>query len=177
MKANGPPLTLWMAVPILLSIGVGPASAVPVFSRKYQTSCMTCHTVFPKLNPFGEAFRLNGYRLPAQTEDQIKEKPVSLGADAYKRLWPKMVYPSDLPGGAPFALNMKMAMLYVLVFALSILCLSGWASIAPYGASKVNNGGPHGLSEIVYAYVSGTGNNGSAFAGLSGTTTSSSRRR
>src|SRR5437773_5036619 len=34
MKANGPPLTLWMAVPILLSIGVGPASAVPVFSRK-----------------------------------------------------------------------------------------------------------------------------------------------
>ena len=113
MSANAPrSLAPWMAVPIVLSIGVGPASAVPVFSRKYQTSCMTCHAVFPKLNPFGEAFRLNGYRLPAQTEDQIKEKPVSLGADAYKRLWPKMVYPSDLPGGAPFALNMKMAMLY-----------------------------------------------------------------
>jgi K+-transporting ATPase ATPase A chain len=62
--------------------------------------------------------------------------------------------------------DVKMAMLYVLVFALSILCLSGWASVAPYGASKVNNGGPHGLSEIVYAYVSGTGNNGSAFNGL-----------
>jgi len=88
------------------------ASAVPIFSRKYQTSCMTCHTVFPKLNPYGEAFRLNGYRLPAQTEEQIKEKPVSLGSDAYKKLWPKMVYPSDLPGGAPFALNVKMASLY-----------------------------------------------------------------
>lgn len=62
--------------------------------------------------------------------------------------------------------DVKMAMLYVLVFALSILCFSAWASIAPYGASTVNNGGPHGLSEIVYAYVSSTGNNGSAFNGL-----------
>jgi K+-transporting ATPase ATPase A chain len=62
--------------------------------------------------------------------------------------------------------DVKMAMLYVLVFALSILCFSAWSSIAPYGASKVNNGGPHGLSEIVYAYVSATGNNGSAFNGL-----------
>src|SRR4029453_5100214 len=62
--------------------------------------------------------------------------------------------------------DVKMAMLYVLVFALSILCLSAWASIAPYGASKVNNSGPHGLSEIVYAYTSATGNNGSAFAGI-----------
>ena len=62
--------------------------------------------------------------------------------------------------------DVKMAMLYVLVFALSILCFSAWASIAPYGASKVNNGGPHGLSEIVYAYTSATGNNGSAFGGI-----------
>ncbi len=64
------------------------------------------------------------------------------------------------------AKDVKMAMLYVLVFALSILALSAWASVADYGASKINNGGPHGLSEIVYAYSSGTGNNGSAFAGL-----------
>jgi K+-transporting ATPase ATPase A chain len=64
------------------------------------------------------------------------------------------------------AKDVKMAMLYVLVFALSILCYSAWASIAPYAASKVNNGGPHGLSEIVYAYTSATGNNGSAFAGI-----------
>jgi K+-transporting ATPase ATPase A chain len=63
--------------------------------------------------------------------------------------------------------DVKMAMLYVLVFALSILCLSAWASVAPYAASKINNGGPHGLSEIVYAYTSATGNNGSALAGIS----------
>jgi len=62
--------------------------------------------------------------------------------------------------------DVKMAMLYVLVFALSILCFSAWASVVPYGASKINNGGPHGLSEIVYAYTSATGNNGSAFAGI-----------
>jgi K+-transporting ATPase ATPase A chain len=62
--------------------------------------------------------------------------------------------------------EVKMAMLYVLVFAVSILCFSAWASIAPYGASRINNAGPHGLSEIVYAYTSATGNNGSAFAGI-----------
>ncbi|HEY3137065.1 MAG TPA: potassium-transporting ATPase subunit KdpA [Blastocatellia bacterium] len=62
--------------------------------------------------------------------------------------------------------DVKMAMLYVLVFALSILCFSAWASVAPYGVSKINNGGPHGLAEMVYAYASATGNNGSAFAGI-----------
>lgn len=102
----------WIVLVAVLLMEAPFASAVPVFSRKYQTSCMTCHTIFPKLNSFGEAFRLNGYRLPAQTEDQIKEKPVPLGADAYKKMWPKMVYPSDLPGNAPFAMNMKMASLY-----------------------------------------------------------------
>jgi potassium-transporting ATPase potassium-binding subunit len=64
------------------------------------------------------------------------------------------------------AKDVKMAMLYALIFALSILCFSAWASVAPYGASKINNGGPHGLSEIIYAYTSATGNNGSAFAGI-----------
>jgi K+-transporting ATPase ATPase A chain len=68
------------------------------------------------------------------------------------------------------AKDVKMAMLYVLVFAFSILIFSAWASVAIYGASKVNNPGPHGLSEIVYAFVSSTGNNGSAFAGLNANT-------
>jgi K+-transporting ATPase ATPase A chain len=66
--------------------------------------------------------------------------------------------------------DVKMAMLYVLVFAFSILVFSAWSSVASYGASKVNNSGPHGLSEIVYAFTSGTGNNGSAFAGLNANT-------
>jgi len=67
--------------------------------------------------------------------------------------------------------DVKMAMLYVLVFAVVILSLSAWSSAAvEYAASKVNNNGPHGLSEIVYAYTSATGNNGSAFAGLNANT-------
>jgi len=89
-----------------------PAGAFPIFARKYQTSCQTCHAIFPKLNPFGEAFRLNGYHLPGETEEQVKQKPVSLGSDAYAQMWPKMVYPSSLPGNAPVALNVKMADLY-----------------------------------------------------------------
>jgi hypothetical protein len=96
----------------LFGPGVRKAGAVPAFSRKYQTSCQTCHVIFPKLNPFGEAFRLNGYRLPGETEDLVKQKPVSLGAEAYEKLWPQMVYPSTLPGNAPFAMNVKFAGLY-----------------------------------------------------------------
>ena len=75
---------------------VSTASAIPAFARKYQTSCQTCHTVFPKLNAFGDAFRLNGYRMPAETEEMVKEKPVSLGAPAYKKLWPKAVWPGEI---------------------------------------------------------------------------------
>jgi K+-transporting ATPase ATPase A chain len=66
--------------------------------------------------------------------------------------------------------DVKMAMLCILVFAFSILIFSAWSGVASYGASKVNNAGPHGLSEIVYAFTSATGNNGSAFAGLKANT-------
>ncbi len=64
------------------------------------------------------------------------------------------------------AKEVKLAMLYALIFALSILLFSAWSSVVPYGATKINNAGPHGLSEMVYAYVSATGNNGSAFGGI-----------
>ena len=101
----------WLAVGLIL-LDARPTGAVPAFSRKYQTSCQTCHAIFPKLNPFGQAFRLNGFHLPAETAEQIKQKPVSLGAEAYERMWPEMVYPSDLPGNVPFALNTKMENIY-----------------------------------------------------------------
>jgi K+-transporting ATPase ATPase A chain len=68
------------------------------------------------------------------------------------------------------AKEMKLAMLYVLVFPIVILTLSGWAAVAPYGTSQLGNAGPHGLSEILYAFTSQAANNGSAFAGLSGNT-------
>jgi K+-transporting ATPase ATPase A chain len=69
------------------------------------------------------------------------------------------------------AYDVKMAMLYVLIFPLSILGLSAAALMMPnLGLSSLANAGPHGLSEILYAYTSATGNNGSAFAGLSANT-------
>ncbi len=62
--------------------------------------------------------------------------------------------------------EMKLAMLYVLIFPLIILGFSAWASVAGYGTSHLSNAGSHGLSELLYAFTSATGNNGSAFAGL-----------
>jgi hypothetical protein len=96
-------------------IGIGallaaasPAQAVPSFARKYETSCQTCHIVFPKLNAFGEAFRLRGYRLPGETEQMVKQPPVSLGAPAYKRLWPQAVWPGEISSSVPLAGIVKM---------------------------------------------------------------------
>lgn len=67
--------------------------------------------------------------------------------------------------------DVKMAMLYALIFPVVILSFAGISSISPnFGTSQLNNAGPHGLSEILYAFTSGTGNNGSAFAGLSANT-------
>ncbi len=66
--------------------------------------------------------------------------------------------------------EVKLAMLYVLVFPLVILCFAAWSSVAPYALSSLNNAGPHGLSEILYAFSSAAGNNGSAFAGINANT-------
>jgi K+-transporting ATPase ATPase A chain len=68
------------------------------------------------------------------------------------------------------AREMKLASLYILVFPAVILLFAAWSSVTPYGVSSLNNAGPHGLSEILYAYSSGAGNNGSAFAGLNANT-------
>ena len=64
------------------------------------------------------------------------------------------------------AYDVKMAMLVVLVFPLVILTFSAISLVKPFGTSSIANPGPHGLSEILYAFTSGTGNNGSAFGGL-----------
>jgi K+-transporting ATPase ATPase A chain len=68
------------------------------------------------------------------------------------------------------AREMKLMMLYILIFPLLILGMSAWAAVAPYGLSSLANVGPHGLTEILYAFTSGAGNNGSAFAGLNANT-------
>ncbi len=68
------------------------------------------------------------------------------------------------------AREVQMAMFYVLVFAGAVLTLSALAAVTPAGLAGRNNAGPHGLSEIVYAFTSTAANNGSAFAGLNGAT-------
>ena len=69
------------------------------------------------------------------------------------------------------AREVQMAMLYVLVFPAAILVTTALSVIVPSGLAGLNNHGPHGLSEILYAFSSTTANNGSAFAGLTGSTT------
>lgn len=64
------------------------------------------------------------------------------------------------------AFDVKMAMLALLVLCFSILGFTAWAVVSEWGLAGLNNNGPHGFTEILYAYSSGTGNNGSAFAGL-----------
>ncbi len=64
------------------------------------------------------------------------------------------------------AYDVKMAMLVALVFPLVILVFTGISSVNGFGTSSITNPGPHGLSQILYAYTSGAGNNGSAFGGL-----------
>ncbi|MFQ6616924.1 MAG: hypothetical protein ACE5HZ_09215, partial [Fidelibacterota bacterium] len=82
------------------------AEAIPSFARKYDTSCQTCHVAYPKLTPFGEAFRQNGFQWPGDIENEeanIKEEQVELGAEAYKRVFPHAVWPGAIPGKAPIS--------------------------------------------------------------------------
>ncbi|MFN7090459.1 MAG: potassium-transporting ATPase subunit KdpA [Allorhizobium sp.] len=66
--------------------------------------------------------------------------------------------------------EMKFAMLAVLILPLVILGFTSVSAMLPFAAASVGTAGPHGLSEILYAYSSAAGNNGSAFGGLSGNT-------
>ncbi|MEW6457340.1 MAG: hypothetical protein AB1410_11580 [Acidobacteriota bacterium] len=77
--------------------------ALPTFSRKYETSCSTCHVAIPKLTAFGESFRLNGYQIPEGDEEYLKEKPVSLGATPWKKVWPDAIWPGAIPGSFPLS--------------------------------------------------------------------------
>jgi potassium-transporting ATPase potassium-binding subunit len=73
----------------------------------------------------------------------------------------------EYPGKKIQAFEVQMAMLTVLIFSLLILAFAATSSVAPFGTSSIYNPGPHGLSEVVYAYSSAAANNGSAFGGIS----------
>ena len=94
-------------VSILLFTLAQSAQALPSFARKYNTSCMTCHIAPPVLNAFGEAFMNNGYRMPSGDEDLIEQEQTPLGASGWKRVWPKGIWPSDIPGGNYLAMGLR----------------------------------------------------------------------
>jgi hypothetical protein len=83
------------------------AHAIPSFARKYQTSCQTCHTVYPVLNPFGEAFRRDGYRFPSQNgsvdSDAEKAPSIALGQEEYKKTFPDSVWPDKITEAVPLS--------------------------------------------------------------------------
>jgi hypothetical protein len=87
-----------------------PAGAIPAFARKYTTSCLTCHTVYPKLTPFGEAFRRNGYMFPGVDSDFVKAEQIPMGQEANKKTFPDTAWPSSIPAAVPlsFGANGKM---------------------------------------------------------------------
>ena len=91
---------LQVVIAATIIVAASPARAVPAFARKYGTSCTTCHTIFPKLAPFGEAFRRNGFRFPGVDRDYIKQDAITLrrsGADET----------ATLPAQVPLALGFK----------------------------------------------------------------------
>ena len=82
-----------------------PARAIPAFARKYGTSCLTCHVIFPKLTPFGEAFRRNGYRFPGVDSDYVKQDTIALGQEANKKTFPNSVWPGTIPASVPLSVG------------------------------------------------------------------------
>jgi hypothetical protein len=128
----------WLASGIVLVLLLGwasPAAAIPAFARKYGTSCLTCHTVYPKLTPFGEAFRRDGFRFPGTDSDFVKQDPVPLGQEAYKQMFPDTVWPGTVAASAPVALG-----------------FNGQAVVHPSktaGAAAADNGARFSLDNLV----------------------------
>ncbi|MFZ0484427.1 MAG: hypothetical protein WAL93_13650 [Desulfobacterales bacterium] len=90
---------------LFLTFFPGNANAIPAFARKYKTSCVLCHAPFPRLTAMGESFRMNGYKLPEADEIYVKEQPVSMGAEAYKNVFPQAIWPSTIPGMPPLSIR------------------------------------------------------------------------
>jgi hypothetical protein len=100
----------WIGVAAFFAV-VSDASALPAFARKYQTSCLTCHTVYPVLNPFGEAFRRDGYRFPSQNgsvdSDAEKAPTIALGQEEYTKTFPNSVWPANIPESVPLSVMIR----------------------------------------------------------------------
>jgi hypothetical protein len=77
------------------------ATAIPAFARKYRTACSTCHSDFPELNDFGWAFYKRGFKFPKNDAEFVKQPQQMLGAPIDKTLFPKVIYPGEIPGSVP----------------------------------------------------------------------------
>jgi hypothetical protein len=109
-----PATARWLPAVVAVAAGfvvyfaaVRDAGAVPSFARKYQTSCQTCHTIYPVLNPFGEAFRRDGYRFPSsngsEDSDAVKANMIPLGQEEYKKTFPDTVWPDKIAEAVPLS--------------------------------------------------------------------------
>ncbi len=92
----------------VLLLSPNPASAIPAFARRYETSCTTCHVMPPKLNAFGIAFKNNGYRIPGDDEKFIKQPDVPMGAPGWKQVWPKGVWPGAIWDRVPLSAALEL---------------------------------------------------------------------
>lgn len=95
-------------VAVALADGAGRAhgaAGIPAFARKYGTSCQTCHVAPPRLNAFGEAFRLNGYQLPQGETELTRDEPLPMGAPGWRELFPDAIWPGSIPGLPPVAMR------------------------------------------------------------------------
>jgi hypothetical protein len=99
---------IFVAFVVVLFGEIKQAHALPSFSRKYQTSCLTCHTIYPMLNSFGEAFRRDGYRFPSVKgsldSDAIRGSEIALGQEEYIKLFPESVWPAKIMDAVPLAI-------------------------------------------------------------------------
>jgi hypothetical protein len=134
-------ICLWMTAILALA---DTAWALPIFARRFETSCVTCHVVIPKLNAFGIAFRNNGYKIPINDAMLIKTPDIALGAPAWKQLWPKAVWPGAIPGIPPIAIRVLTDL-----------------NIRPSAAVNVNFDFPNGLA----AYFAGPAGDSFSFFG------------
>ena len=98
-------LALRLSIAAVVIAAAAPARAIPAFARKYGTSCLTCHSVYPKLTPFGEAFRRNGYRFPGIDSDYVKQDTVPLGQEQAKKGFPNQVWPATIPISIPIGVG------------------------------------------------------------------------
>jgi hypothetical protein len=96
-------LILCTITAVALFVMVPSSKAIPAFSRKYGTSCTTCHSNYPELNDFGTAFKKNGFKFPKDDETFVKQDPVMLGSKAQKEAFPGAVYPGEIPGTIPIS--------------------------------------------------------------------------